>query len=283
MFQWVTSKAWQETMEWLYGEMVKFLSEFFGQINSMGAEIFDLVWIQAIVKFFSLFGWALFFVGLIVAVFDVGILSQTGQANMKTTAVSMIKGFFAVSLFTVTPVELYRFCISLQNSLSKGIASLFQKEVVDISAFSKNALDQISPLQPSIYNIFLLIALGYCVIKIFFANIKRGGILLIMIATGSLYMFSVPRGFTDGFLQWAKQIIAVCLTAFLQTTILIAGLLTWEQNFLLGLGLMLSASEVERIAGMFGLDTSVRGNAMSAFYATQSVVNFTKSMVSKAA
>ena len=60
-------------------------------------------------------------------------------------------------------------------------------------------------------------------IKVFFANLKRGGILLIQIAVGSLYMFSVPRGYTDGFIQWCKQIIGLCLTAFLQSTILIAG------------------------------------------------------------
>ena len=36
--------------------------------------------------------------------------------------------------------------------------------------------------------IFILIMMGYAVIKVFFANLKRGGILLIQIAVGSLYM-----------------------------------------------------------------------------------------------
>lgn len=43
----------------------------------------------------------------------------------------------------------------------------------------------------------------------------------------------------------------LCLTAFLQTTILTAGLITFRSNYLLGVGLMLSAKEVERIAGGF--------------------------------
>jgi len=94
-------------------------------------------------------------------------------------------------------------------------------------------------------------------------------------------MFSVPRGYMDGFAGWCKQVIALCLTAFLQTTILVAGLITWQSNFLLGIGLMLSASEVERIAGMFGLDTSVKGNMMSVVYGAQSVVNITKSIAAK--
>ena len=32
-------------------------------------------------------------------------------------------------------------------------------------------------------------------------------------------MFSIPRGYTDGFANWCKQVAATCLTAFLQTTI----------------------------------------------------------------
>ena len=102
-------------------------------------------------------------------------------------------------------------------------------------------------------NLLCMIAFAYCVIKMFFANIKRGGILLIQIAVGSLYMFSVPRGYADGFNQWCKQVIAICLTAFMQTTLLFLGLMTFPNNMLLGLGIMLAANEVPRIAQQFGL------------------------------
>ena len=104
-------------------------------------------------------------------------------------------------------------------------------------------------------------------------------ILLIQIAVGSLYMFSVPRGYTDGFIQWCKQIIGLCLTAFLQATILIAGLMVFKDHALLGLGLMLSAGEIPRIAGAFGLDTTTRANIMSAVYTAQAAVNTTRTIV----
>ncbi len=77
----------------------------------------------------------------------------------------------------------------------------------------------------SLLGILIAVMMGYSVIKVFFANIKRGGILLIQIAIGSLYMFSVPRGFNDGFVMWVKQVIATCLTAFLQSTMLVCGLI----------------------------------------------------------
>ena len=118
--------------------------------------------------------------------------------------------------------------------------------------------------------------------KVFFANLKRGGILLIQIAVGSLYMFSVPRGYGDGFIQWCKQVVGLCLTAFLQATILVAGLMVFKDHALLGLGLMLSAGEIPRIAGAFGLDTTTRANISSAVYTAQSAVSMARTVVAAA-
>lgn len=92
------------------------------------------------------------------------------------------------------------------------------------------------------------------------------------------HMFSVPRGYNDGFVQWMKQVIAICLTAFMQTTLLFLGLLTFPGNMLLGLGIMLAANEVPRIAQQFGLDSSVRVNMMSVVHATTTAVNLTRSI-----
>lgn len=133
----------------------------------------------------------------------------------------------------------------------------------------------------SLFNILALIAFAYCIIKMFFANIKRGGILLTQIAVGTLYMFSIPRGYADGFNQWCKQIFALCLTAFMQTTLLFLGLLTFPKNMLLGLGIMLAANEVPRIAQQFGLDTSIKVNMMSAIHTTTTAVNLTRSLAKK--
>ena len=46
--------------------------------------------------------------------------------------------------------------------------------------------------------------------------------------------FSVPRGYSDGFWSWAKQVAGLCLTAFLQTTLLFLGLLTFPSHMILG-------------------------------------------------
>ena len=63
------------------------------------------------------------------------------------------------------------------------------------------------------------------------------------------------EGDTNGFNQWMKQVTAICLTTFMQTTLLFLGLLTFPGNMLLGLGIMLAANEVPRIAQQCGLQT----------------------------
>ncbi len=278
-------------IDWFYGQVVGFLGNFFSVMGNMGVELFELDWVQAIVLFFSQLGWALFGVSLVVSGFEFGIEYSTGRGNLQQTALNAIKGFMSVSLFTVVPVRLYSLSVSLQGIFSAGLTGAgtsigmvgerIMEELTSVDSITDMAGAPsfgLSVLTSPIMLIFCIIMMAYAVIKVFFANLKRGGILLIQIAVGSLYMFSVPRGYTDGFVQWVKQVIGLCLTAFLQSTILVAGLMVFRENALLGLGLMLSAGEVPRSAGTFGLDTTTRANITSAFYTAQAAVNTTRTI-----
>ena len=68
------------------------------------------------------------------------------------------------------------------------------------------------------------------------------------------------------------------MTAFLQTTLLFLGMMTFQGNWLMGLGIMLSANEVPRIAQQFGLDSSVKVNMMSVVHTTSTAVNMTRAI-----
>lgn len=279
-------------MDWVYGQAIGFLGNFFALMGNMGVELFELEWVSAIILFFSRLAWALFTVSVVVCAFECGIEYSSGRGNVKEIALNAIKGFMAVSLFTVVPVRLYELSVTLQASLTAGITGYgtsigeVATEIVDtlsgvdsLTGMTSGSYFGFASITSPIMLLFCIILMAYAVIKVFFANLKRGGILLIQIAVGSLYMFSVPRGYTDGFIQWCKQIIGLCLTAFLQSTILIAGLMVFKDNALLGLGLMLSAGEIPRIAGAFGLDTTTRANIMSAVYTAQAAVSTTRTIV----
>ena len=106
-------------------------------------------------------------------------------------------------------MELYKLSISLQGSFTAGITGLgedigtvaagivqsLQDAATWQEAAASGVFGGIGMISSPIFMIFLLILMGYAVIKVFFANLKRGGILLIQIAVGSLYLFSVPRGY----------------------------------------------------------------------------------------
>ncbi len=294
MFIWdfVAETVLGQIIDWFYGQLIGFLGNFFAEMGSMGADLFKMSWVQSIVLFFVYLAWALYGTGLVVSAFECGIEYQAGRGSIKDAAINAIKGFMAVGLFSTVPVELYKLSISLQSSLTAGITGFGG----GIDTIAGNIISQLSAagslenagsagvfgfgaITSPMMMLFIVILMGYAVIKVFFANLKRGGILLIQISVGSLYMFSVPRGYLDGFVSWCKQIVGLCLTAFMQSTILIAGLMVVKDHALLGLGLMLSAGEVPRIAGAFGLDTSTKGNLMSAVYTAQTAVNMTRTVV----
>ena len=294
MFIWdfVADKLLGQIVDWFYGQVVGFLGNFFAEMGNMGVELFEMSWVQSIVLFFSYLAWALYGTGLVVACFECGIEYSSGRGNIRETALNAIKGFMAVSLFTVVPVRLYELSVTLQGQLTAGItgygasigdvASDIMQEfsaVESLTDLTSGPFLGFGSITSGFMILFCIILMAYAIIKVFFANLKRGGILLIQITVGSLYMFSVPRGYTDGFIQWCKQIIGLCLTAFLQATILIAGLMVFKDHALLGLGLMLSAGEIPRIAGAFGLDTTTRANIMSAVYTAQAAVNTTRTIV----
>ncbi len=291
LFDLIISDVMGQIVDWVYGQIIGFLVGFFEIMGNMGVELFELQWSQSIILFFSRLGWALYLVGLVVAVFECGIEYQSGRGSVKDVCLNAIKGFMAVSLFSDVPVKLYTLSVNLQGQLSDGLTGsnrslgdLANDIVSDFGQVSENGLmsdivNGLTPFPSPILLIFIIIMVGYAVIKVFFANLKRGGILLTQICVGSLYMFSIPRGYGDGFVQWSKQIIALCFTTFMQATILTAGLMILLDNPLIGLGLMLSATEIPRIAEAFGLETSTKVNVMGSIYSAQTAVNLSKTVL----
>ena len=279
----IVDSIWTALVQWLYTSIYDAIADLFTGINNMGAGIFTLSWVTAVVDLFRLFGWALFAAGVVVAVFDIAIESQSGRVNVKTAALNILKGFFACGLVSVVPIELYKFCVTLQNTFAGDLTRIFAgSQAASFGEFVAFVLRTAFLLPDTatagLKLLCFLIAFAYCTIKVFFANIKRGGILLTQMAVGELYMFSLPRGFDDGFNQWCKQVAAICLTAFLQTTLLFLGMMSFQTDMLLGMGIMLAANEVPRIAQQFGLDSSVRVNMMSVFHTTSTAVNLTKAL-----
>ena len=208
LFIWdfLASLVLDQIIDWIYNSVVGFLGDFFALMGQMGAELFDLPWVEAVTMFFGNFAWALYITGIVMAGFECAIEAQNGRGDIKATGLNILKGFFAVNLFNIVPIRLYQFSISLQASFTSDITSISVSSglgttAADILQTVTNAAINANP----IVNLFVVIMMGYAVIKVFFANLKRGGIMVIQIAVGSMFMFSVPRGYVDGLSDGANK------------------------------------------------------------------------------
>lgn len=118
------TKTFDYITDLLYQKIVALLGEFFSYMNSTGYDLFGMPWVNQIVKLFSNLGWALFVVGIVIALFEFAIESQNGRGDPRTLTLNIIKGFFAVNLFSTVPVQLYGFTVALQSSMSDDMTGV---------------------------------------------------------------------------------------------------------------------------------------------------------------
>ena len=79
----ISNAIWDTMLQWFYETIYNAVAEFFTMMGNMGADIFDLDWVKATVSLFTMFGWALFVAGTVVAVFDVAIEYQNGRPSQQ--------------------------------------------------------------------------------------------------------------------------------------------------------------------------------------------------------
>lgn len=168
----ISEAVWVVMLEWLFNTIYGAVAEFFGMMNGMGADIFNQSWVSAFLQLFSLFGWTLFAAGLVDAVFDIAIEYQTGRANTQSTCLNVLKGFMTVNLFTKVPV-LYKFCITLQTTFSGDLIGSFVDTTRGDLDATAEVLQKNMGGYPRLLGLLTMIVLAYCVVKLFFPNIKR--------------------------------------------------------------------------------------------------------------
>ena len=173
-------------MDWIYGQIVGFLGNFFALMGNMGVELFELEWVSAIILFFSRLAWALFAVSVVVCAFECGIEYSTGRGNLQQCGMNIIKGFLAVSLFTVVPVRLYALSVSLQGTFSAGLTG-YGRSIGEVGQDIITELNEIQSLSDVVNSshfglgiitspimlLFYVVLMGYAVLTVRY-KISRG-------------------------------------------------------------------------------------------------------------
>ena len=96
MFIWdfVADTVLGQILDWIYGQIIGFLGNFFSAMGGMGAELFEMSWVKSIVLFFVYLSWMLYGTGLVVSMFECAIEYQSGRGSIRDTALNAIKGLY---------------------------------------------------------------------------------------------------------------------------------------------------------------------------------------------
>lgn len=254
--------------------------------NDLTQSLFNNSAVISFIGLVDIIGAFLFVAGTAFAFADWAINSQeNGKSCLTNTLKNVIIGFVALLSFSVIPPLLLSFTNNLCSQLTTDMAitqmndyaqkmwdaglhtslPLFGTSIdIDIPNPFIGDTDAMDTIFMPIFVIIMLV----CVLRLFLANIKRGGVMLILIFVCPMHLFSVPRGYTDAFYSWCKQVIAVCLTAFIESFLVALSLLVYSVSaeMFVSVGLALASFESPKIMQQFGIDTSMKANISQAIF-----------------
>lgn len=238
--------------------------------------------VKGYLSFLQIFASFLFVIGIGFAVAEWAIsVNEGSSATVMGTFKHIILGFVATLSFTTIPVILLKFTAECTELLIGGMTL----DSLDDS-LSRNIIDNFTAQGNLMWPVFIIVFI-ICIFRIFFANLKRGGILLIQLTACPFHIFSVPRGYVDSFFSWCKQVIALYLTTFTQNFLLALGVVILSSakdititNMALCVGVLLASTEAPRILQSFGLETSLKTNASQAVYGIGSAASTTINIAS---
>ena len=249
--------------------------------------------------FLTSWGGVMFIIGVGLALAEFAASYNEGNGtDVKGTLKNIAVGLFASFGVVNIPILLFRFTIEATNSLIGGSISSALEGQNFQSLIEFRALENTTPegvIESSgetvmtasggwfIGSIFCIVMFVF-IVKIMLGNFKRSGILIVLLTICPIHLLSIPRGYTDGFYSWCKQVVGQCVTFFVQNFLLALSILVFAnsgslslRNFLITLGILLASSEAPRILQQFGLESSVRSNATQAIYAVSGITNIVRS------
>ena len=243
--------------------------------------LFELPVARVFISFSENVGFMFWIIGFIIALGELVINQKTNMMSnsIQNFIMNIFKSGVALVLFLKVPVPLYSLISKIALKISEIILNVGLSYEIDFESL------RWTETPSDILLVIFFLALLFSGIKVLFSFVKRSGVLMILLLIGSVHMISTPRGYWDAFWSWCRQLIALCITNFCQIALLCAGVSVFFSSFMVslsqflaGLSLVLASAEVPRIADRFGIDTSIRGNAMGA---VSTIATTTRILVSK--
>jgi len=257
-------------------------------LATFAANIFEINQTNALVDLFTYVGWILLLVGILFAISNFAIRSMEGNSDGLNMLIVNIFVSLLIMYF-LYPVAKFMF-VDLQKTVLGAIKIIFTDNKISVSDMIFGGLSLTGTFGDMMRDIGVLwvfvlsIFLFYIVFSILIQIIKRSGVFIIQVLIGYLHIFSIPQGSYGGFISWARFTFGILISQIIQWSLYFLGLNLVSDlankkepisQFLLGLGVLLAAKEVDRYMRYFGLfsNNSLKLGATNAIRNISSVVS----------
>lgn len=272
-------------MDWVFGTLRSLLLSGSGKLLNILAgiseDIFKIDVVKNVLEYFYYLGWIIVVIGILFAIANVYIRYIEGDAPEVQSLVLYIM-LSILSVFFLSPgaIQVYSFAEVLRLNVLSIVSA-----TVDYGNLLKNMDTYLSSPDIGIsvlWVVLFLIVFIAMIAIVFFQALKRSGLYIIQIMIGYFYLFSLPSGNYDGLFCWIRSTFALAITNVLQMTLLYIALNFISANNLvqifLAIGILLAATEVDRVADRFGLAVNSRRNFAGAISGARNVTSTVKNI-----
>lgn len=251
---------WQ-ILEWIVEELFGSLFAWLLTEVSAGAtDVFTLDVVKLLIKGAKTVGTMLWGVGVVYAVFDMAIQYSRGRGGPHDLALNFVRSYAAVLLFTVLPVPFYQAMITYGGRIGGALAGGGTGFTIDLSKIYEAILGVDASF---VVELLLLIVLFVLTLLNCFALLKRSFFAFCLTVFGCVHMFSLPRGYADGFLDWCKQLIGLGMTAFFHMVLLgLSSYLLCQGHLIVGWAGMLAGPAIDPLLQRYGGGSFQQGSGV---------------------
>lgn len=263
MLRWLIEVIFGSLFEWLLSE-----------VSAGATDVFTLEVVKLLIKGAKTVGAMLWGIGVVYAVFDMVIQYDRGRGGPHDLAINFVRSYAAVLLFTVLPVPFYQAMITYGGRIGGALAGAGAGYSLDLKGVYESLIG--ASLSFAV-ELLLLILLFVLMLLNCFALLKRSFFAFCLTVFGCVHMFSVPRGYVDGFIDWCKQIIGLGMGAFLHMIMLgLSSYLLCQGHFVMGWAGMLVGPALDPLlqrygGGSYQQSSGVGGKVASGAYLASSV------------
>ena len=220
------SSSLEEIYHYVYYQLTSVALTMLDDVNGLSINFFSNEFIQAIVNFFTLFAWGLGLTGAAIAIMDFAVSYQTGGGgSFAGTGMNMLRLLVALLTFSSIPILLFQTSMDIYGTVRSVVVGSMDGATVSITDLVKGAVqsmfksvygtlppvkiangiweflkkltdgfqatdpaDAVLSSNADWWALIQLIILVWAIFKIFFSNLKRGGILRKLVQTGCSFV-----------------------------------------------------------------------------------------------